>query len=381
MGIDGHSLDGGPKIKAKKVEAVELFYDLIYVYCISKLESLVDLQEMYANPFGTLLNYVLTAVVILMSWIYMTNYVNRYGKWRRYDYFFYVINMFAVLYMSNTLSSDWMQSARPFCICMLIITQSVAILYLIQILFVKDNTESAKNSLLILLITCAIFLVGLIFARTGKPRDTVTINILAIVAGAALPFITGERIDPKQVNFPHLTERFQLFVVITFGESVADLAPYFKIDSFSIQPVMVFMIFLGLYGSYIVAVQNLVRKQAIHRLLILMFSHYLIIISAGLINIALKFICLDEDTMFLDLLLLILLMAYYGGVMMNRVYDCWCVQFTRRDYLILGSSYVIGGAVILLSPLKLVTLFGAMLIVGLHFLVFNKVQNHSRFAS
>ncbi|WP_160257638.1 low temperature requirement protein A [Bifidobacterium cuniculi] len=65
------------EVRHRRVELIELFYDLIYVYAIARLtESVVDARSLEA---GELARYVLAAFIILQSWLYLTNYVNRYA--------------------------------------------------------------------------------------------------------------------------------------------------------------------------------------------------------------------------------------------------------------------------------------------------------------
>ena len=69
--------------KEKKVELIELFYDLIYVYAISNLTKLLQTES--ADIFSDFGRYFILCLVILQAWLYLTNYVNRYGEWNRYE--------------------------------------------------------------------------------------------------------------------------------------------------------------------------------------------------------------------------------------------------------------------------------------------------------
>ena len=73
-------------VKVKSVELIELFYDLIFVYAISKLTAIISEPVGGMIPLQNLFIYIITSFVILQAWLYFTNYVNRYGKWEWYDY-------------------------------------------------------------------------------------------------------------------------------------------------------------------------------------------------------------------------------------------------------------------------------------------------------
>ena len=65
------------KVKEKKVELIELFYDLIYVYAISKLTMLIEEPEAGIIPPARFFRYLVVCFVILQAWLYLTNYVNQ----------------------------------------------------------------------------------------------------------------------------------------------------------------------------------------------------------------------------------------------------------------------------------------------------------------
>ena len=104
--------------KEKKVELIELFYDLIYVYAISNLTKL--LQTETTDIFGDFGRYFILCLVILQAWLYLTNYVNRYGEWNKSEYLLTTVNMLATIYMANTISDDWEIVSKSFNLAMLV---------------------------------------------------------------------------------------------------------------------------------------------------------------------------------------------------------------------------------------------------------------------
>ena len=64
----------------KKVEYIELIYDLIFVYIIGRNNSLLHvMRDGFIDP-GSFLTYGLTALIILQIWYYTTLFINRYGE-------------------------------------------------------------------------------------------------------------------------------------------------------------------------------------------------------------------------------------------------------------------------------------------------------------
>ena len=64
-------------VKEKKVELIELFYDLIYVYAISRLTMLIEEPEDGIIPLSGFFRYLVACFFILQACLYLTNYVNR----------------------------------------------------------------------------------------------------------------------------------------------------------------------------------------------------------------------------------------------------------------------------------------------------------------
>ncbi|WP_265457021.1 low temperature requirement protein A [Enterococcus sp. HY326] len=118
--------------KVKKVELIELFFDLIYVYAISKLSEIIHHVGFDGLTFSVLIKYLIAAFVILQGWLYLTNYVNRFGKNSFIDYVGIIVNMFITIYLSNTITTDWVQMYFSFNLAMFLMLLSVCALYFFQ---------------------------------------------------------------------------------------------------------------------------------------------------------------------------------------------------------------------------------------------------------
>ncbi len=266
-------------VKEKNVELIELFYDLIYVYAISRLTALLEVFDSFH-----IFRYLVLFFVILQAWLYLTNYVNRYGQWRWYEYVLTLVNMIAAIYLSNTISVAWESNYFPFNVAMLVMLATVAILYFIQTK--EEDPEAAKNSLNILLIVCGIYILGIVLSFFNVPIIVLLLNVVAILVGAFLPFFMKGHFDESIISFPHLAERFELLTIITFGESVVGMTDYFDISHFSILPILIFIFILSLFGSYVIHIHYLCDHHRVDRALRLMFSHYFIVIAINLVTIA-----------------------------------------------------------------------------------------------
>lgn len=107
---------------------IELFFDLTFVYAVSQMTSLL-MQIGKDIHFNDFLQYLLTALTILQAWVYQANYTNRFhnGKW--YDYLIKILNMMAILILSNVIDLSWRSSHQIFCLVMIVIVGGIGILY------------------------------------------------------------------------------------------------------------------------------------------------------------------------------------------------------------------------------------------------------------
>ncbi|MDE5758467.1 MAG: low temperature requirement protein A, partial [Allobaculum sp.] len=210
------------QVKEKKVEMIELFYDLIYVYAISKMTKLIETPKNGVIPLFEFFHYFVVCFVILQAWLYLTNYINRYGSWKWYEYGFTMINMVATIYMVNTIQENWEVMAQPFNLSMLVMLLCVVALYLIQIFKKEQDIGAAKNILVNLSIICSLYCLAFIASFFQFSKIIFWMDTIAVLAGAFLPSIIRGNFDIQIISFPHLAERFELITIITFGEGVVD---------------------------------------------------------------------------------------------------------------------------------------------------------------
>lgn len=134
------------EVKERKVELIELFYDLIYVYAIANMTKLLEepvdgiiTAEMFAH-------YFILSMVIIQAWLYMTNYVNHYCRWRWYEYLAVVINMSAAIVMSQTISESWTEYTRSLISSMMVMFACIASLYYLECRSGEDDPEYARTT-------------------------------------------------------------------------------------------------------------------------------------------------------------------------------------------------------------------------------------------
>ena len=90
-----------PGKEEKKVEYIELIYDLIFVYLIGRNNSLLHaIQDGFIQP-GAFLTYILSTLVILHVWYFSMLFINRYGANDLAEHLCIFINMYLLYYMGD----------------------------------------------------------------------------------------------------------------------------------------------------------------------------------------------------------------------------------------------------------------------------------------
>lgn len=193
------------EVKVKQVELIELFYDLIFVYAISKLTSIISEPVDGLIPLHNLFIYIITSFVILQAWLYFTNYVNRYGTWEWHDYLLACVNMIAVIYMANTISPNWTSMSFTFNLSMLIMLLTVVLLYIVQAKRENSLQGAAGNSISILSLVCTIYMIAILAIMFNFPSEyIILIDVVAVLGGAFLPFFIKGHFDKSIISFPIL---------------------------------------------------------------------------------------------------------------------------------------------------------------------------------
>ena len=114
---------------------------------------------------------------------------------------------------------------------------------------------------------CTLYLCAFIVSLTSAKQAVLWLDVAAVLVGAFLPFFIRGKFDKSIINFPHLAERFELITIITFGEAIVGMTEYFDVHHFSLKPILVFAVLLGLFGGYVVQIHYLMEHERSERAL------------------------------------------------------------------------------------------------------------------
>lgn len=336
-------------VKEKKVELIELFYDLIYVYAISRLTLLIEEPEGGVIPLSGFLRYIVVCFVILQAWLYLTNYVNRYGRWKWYEYALTAVNMTATVYMANTISPQWNEMSLTFNLAMLVMLLCVAAMYFIQTRLKEQDVGAAKNSLTILAVDCLLYFAAFLASVLHTEHVVIWLDVAAVLVGAFLPFFVRGHFNANIISFPHLAERFELITIITFGEGIVGMTEFFDVRNFSMKPVLVFAVILLLFGCYVTQIHYLCSHHRVDRALRLMFSHYFVVIALNLVTVAFKFLENPEASrLFTAGLMTATFILFFIAIYSDSIYYHSRFHFDRKNVIHTALMTITGCVLMLL---------------------------------
>ena len=119
-------------IKHKRVEFSELFYDLVFVFAISKATALIHPIHNGILTWNSFLDFFIAILFLINSWMIQTIYTNRYGTNSLFNMVIMFINMGLMLFISNMIGPDWQQYFHYLCLAIGTLTLTLFFQYLVE---------------------------------------------------------------------------------------------------------------------------------------------------------------------------------------------------------------------------------------------------------
>lgn len=335
-------------VEHKKVELVELFFDLVMVYAVSKTTGVIhhlNGQGMIA-PFD-FFSFLVAFVIIVNAWTYQAVFTNRYGSNSPRDMTFSFIGMGLLLFLSNTITSDWESAFYPFTMCLGLVFVVQFVQYLVTYVTVKtpDDRFLIRGFLLLTGIYAAALLIG-----AQLPYEIgIWFSMVGLAINLTLPLVFNRRLHSIPLNFPHLVERFTLFVIITFGEMVVGIAEYFTVETLSLSSVLVFVVAVSLFVYYILQLDYMMDVSKPRQgVWVFQYAHLPIFFGLGMTTVSFIYLLEPEaNSLFVVLFLYAGLLLFYLGVYATHGYNL--PQFATGHSKALSAQVVILVASFVLS--------------------------------
>ena len=280
-------------IHHKRVEFTELFYDLVFVYAISKLTGLIHHLHNGVIVWEAKIVFLLSLLILVNSWMIQMVFTNRFGKNSPLNMLVMFTNMGLLLYISNMISPEWQDNYHAFCFAVGTLSLTLFLQYLMEY-FRKGIAPETKQSILSFLWmtglrTFAVYLAALFPLEIGSP-----IYVAGVLITFIMPITQARKGSHFSINLPHLIERLSLLVIIIFGEMIMGLTAFFTRETFSFQSVCYFaimaLLFLYYFGQFDHVIDETQEKNGIF----IIYSHYPIFIGLIMITVSMSFLADSE---------------------------------------------------------------------------------------
>lgn len=331
----------------KKVEYIELIYDLVFVYLIGRNASLLDRVEAGFVSLETFVNYLVSSLIVLQIWNDTTLFVNRFGKNSVSDKLLMLVNMFLLYIMGANTIHGWGTNYAAFMGAWVLILLNLAVRYLL-LLRGQEEACCRKHLLqksVLLLVQAALIGASIpVYYASG-----LAVGQWAFLIGfAALPFLTK-----LPTNFAHLTERVMLYVVFTFGDMILIVAEYFT-AGFTFEmlyfALVSFLIVAGLFFSYGYVYDRLLDRRGERGGGLYMLLHVFIILSLSCVTTALEFMR-DSSVNGVPktVMMVVSLLVFFLGLALTERWSCREYRVRGRFLLLLAAEFAVFAAAMLLS--------------------------------
>ncbi|MGT2718629.1 low temperature requirement protein A [Streptococcus oricebi] len=358
---------------AKRVTMWELFYDLIFVFAISKITHMIHhLHQGMVNWVDYLL-FLSVCIMLMQAWMYQTTYVNKFGRERLTDKIGLWINMIGAIYVAVSINTDWSSTFLPFNIGMLLM--QLAILF--QFWFArgdypKTSQERKEISSFMLMISFTSFLVfiGLLLGY----KLGIWLMTFAYFFQAYAPWFVKERFLGATLNFPHLLERCGLITIILFGESIVGLTSIVTASSNPLLPLLIFFGLIFMFATYQIQTEEVIDHGVASNGMFLMHLHLLLPIGLLTVTAGFGYLLEQVNTSFLALFLLLGLAIFYLSLFATSRYNKPSLALTSKDTLYYFLVLLIGGGVLLVLKDYPLGLSAGFMLINLAMMLRNSLK-------
>ncbi|MBD5559716.1 MAG: low temperature requirement protein A [Clostridia bacterium] len=319
---------GKQLLSHKKVEYIELVYDLIFVYLVKRCDNLLVMEPSGFFSWASFDVYLFSCLVIMQIWVYSTLFINRYGQNGWAEHLLLIVNMFLLCFLATDTRNDWWAIYGQYQTAWGLILINQLLHYLRQLRRTHNVREQhflIRRTVIFAIQTLMVFLAVPIYEQTGF---SLAWPALAVGFIAPLVLLSLDRDVPT--NIEHLAERVMLFVVLSFGETIISAAEYFE-GGLTFETVYfaacAFAIVIGMLLGYGFAYNKLLDKRRMGVGTRYMLVHVPLIVAINDVTVGLEYMHEGESNDFLTLLFLVVsFLIFYAALL-------WLAHRAGKYYL------------------------------------------------
>ncbi|SDO77613.1 Low temperature requirement protein LtrA [Paenibacillus sp. yr247] len=279
----------------KKVTWLELFYDLLFVAAVSKATHVLLHADNGYISIEYIAKFVLIFIPIWWAWVGQTLFNNRYGQDVFLHRIFMILQLFFVLTMTFSLSTDFDRYYVPFFIGYI----GSRVLTAIQYVVVQKSEISHRAATARYLGTR--FWIGIVISTASLFFDSwfrYSILYAGIAVDIILPLIGRRFMVKTPIHTHHLLERFALFTLILLGELVVSTLAVLQSSDGTWQSILfafqAFILVIAMWWQYFENIEKKVDKAMQTAGQTIIYVHLLIYLSMSTIAASIQLLFMDQ---------------------------------------------------------------------------------------
>lgn len=318
------------KSPIKRANWLELFYDLIFVYAISKATHILAHAHEGHLSIHQYFVFLLVFIPIWWAWTGHTLFVTRFDIDKPIQRILSLVQMLAVVFWTTFINSDFDPNYLGYLLFYILI-RTILILMYWQVYKVHKHAAAISKQL-----TFG-FGIGLLVALSSlffEPPIRYFVLYLGISIEIITPLLSKKALKRIPVNHHHLPERYGLLTIILLGESVVMLASNLSNTTLNYTNISTsiagFIIISSIWWLYFDLTEKSLLKLVLSRTgQHIIYGHLFIYTGLSMLAVFIGF-SIDDKLLFLDDILLAsisflflivgFLLSYGKDLLLNRTY-------------------------------------------------------------
>lgn len=303
-----------PRRSKKRITYIELIFDLMFVYLIRLNDELLEPEGSFFSPSAYMV-YLISTLVILQIWSYSTLYMNRFGRGEIADYVLLFTNLYLLYYIGLDTTADWIGRYALYHVSWALILLCFLLRFVWMLIRPAGRNGASVQFLRSRVISFGVQ-AAVVLLTIPWSADVQRVAAWApLLVGFAAPLFTRKVDAQMPLNFPHLAERVECMVLISFGEVILSIAGFFD-DNIGLHEVYfslcAFLVVVGLLLSYGYMYVHMIDREHCKRGALFLFLHVFFIIALNNITVSFR-ITLDPTASRWDnqLFAVISMLAFY----------------------------------------------------------------------
>ena len=244
----------GAHVSLNRATYTELFFDLVFIFCIRSILPLITSADDSASDWYSYYTFWFTTALMLQIWFNSTIFMNRFGTGRLPDIVFLFTNMFLLFVMTQAISTSW-EHYLIYNVCWILVIVNTIAHWLVRYFLIANPSEQITRDTRLAVITLGIQALLVLFSHALPKNPAQVVCLVALLTGYLFWYAGGKN-QMNEENRKHLVERCALLIILTFGETLVWFGGGFGTYEELYTPIMHFLLIVGMFLVYLNEIMN-----------------------------------------------------------------------------------------------------------------------------